>query len=153
MGDFNRFPDDKSQAFNTQRNYLKGGKKRNFPDDQGALTSVMELDENERVVFSGAVTHNKDAELDYLVDGGAAKGFKAKRLKTSLGSDHYPVLFEADADEPNTGTADDGEGASRAARSVDDSVCAPEPRPLARQRQRPDGHRRQQRPQRRLLGH
>ncbi|MFD8985315.1 glycosyl hydrolase family 18 protein, partial [Streptomyces sp. NPDC059564] len=123
MGDFNRFPDEKSRAFNTQRNKLKGAKKENFAEDQGALTSVMELEDDERVVFSGANTHRKGAELDYMVDGGAGEGLKAKRLSSSFGSDHFPVLFEAGADEPGTCTADDGAGASRAARAAAADVC------------------------------
>ncbi|MFD3993335.1 glycosyl hydrolase family 18 protein [Streptomyces sp. NPDC058583] len=127
MGDFNRFPDEKSRAFINQRNKLKGAKKRNFPDDQGALTSVLDLEAKERVVFSGAPTHKKGAELDFLVDGGAAEGFNAKRLKTSDGSDHYGLIFEKGAEEPDTCTADDGAGASGAARAAAADVCPVEP--------------------------
>ncbi|MFI1964586.1 glycosyl hydrolase family 18 protein [Streptomyces pathocidini] len=123
MGDFNRFPDEKSKAFINQQKKLKESKKRKFAEDQGALTSVLDLEANERVVFSGAPTHKKGAELDFMVDGGAAAGYSAKRLKTLDGSDHYRVIFEKDTDEPDTCVAGDGSGASRTARAAADDLC------------------------------
>ncbi|MEO3808622.1 glycosyl hydrolase family 18 protein [Sphaerisporangium sp. B11E5] len=123
MGDWNRFPDEDSAAYKAKLNGLTARDKLRFPDEQAALKSVVELDPGERIISSGARTHNKGGEFDYMVARGADEEYRAVRSEGRHGSDHYPVFFRADDGDPDTCTGGTTPVAANAARAVALDVC------------------------------
>ncbi|GII88164.1 hypothetical protein Ssi03_61540 [Sphaerisporangium siamense] len=99
MGDWNRFPSEDSRAYQIQLGQLRASARNRFPDEEAPLGNVLDLDDDERLIWQGARTHDHGAELDYMVAKGAGDGYKAMRYRTTNGSDHYPVFFAEETDE------------------------------------------------------
>ncbi|MEW2529121.1 glycosyl hydrolase family 18 protein [Streptomyces sp. NPDC047071] len=113
MGDFNRFPSENSDAFKRARDKLKATKRAKFPSEQRAVEQNVNLGAMKaRAIYPGDRTHNKGAELDFMVARGAADGYKATRLGSRYGSDHHPVVFATDTTDP--GDCDEAQAARKA---------------------------------------
>ncbi|MDF5752424.1 FG-GAP-like repeat-containing protein [Spongiactinospora sp. TRM90649] len=99
MGDWNRYPSEESDAYKAAERKLTGSAKTNFPGHQAALDTVTDLEDDERIIWQGARTHDHGAELDYMVAKGADDGYVATRATSKSGSDHWPVFFNPAGDD------------------------------------------------------